>query len=116
MPFVLTDVSSPTAPPATPLGVGYSLRLQRRSPASDCDYYKAIQQLQQTTHGMITEFAELVGLPCHFRQEKGHREALGHRKSFKIPLLNTRARDTLASMTPENTPNIPPIASRPQIS
>jgi hypothetical protein len=30
--------------------------------------------------GMITEFAELVGLLCHFRQEMGHREALDHRK------------------------------------
>lgn len=27
---------------------------------------------------MITEFAELVGLLCHFRQEKGDREALDH--------------------------------------
>jgi hypothetical protein len=29
---------------------------------------------------MMTEFAELVGLLCHFRQEKGHREALDHQK------------------------------------
>jgi len=29
---------------------------------------------------MVTEFVELVGLICHFRQEKGERQALDHRK------------------------------------
>jgi hypothetical protein len=29
---------------------------------------------------MITKFAEIVGLLCHYRQEKGHREALDHQK------------------------------------
>jgi hypothetical protein len=29
---------------------------------------------------MITEFAELVGLICHFRQEKGDREVLDHQR------------------------------------
>lgn len=28
---------------------------------------------------MITEFAEIVGLLCHFRQEKAHRDDLSHR-------------------------------------
>jgi len=32
----------------------------------------------QSAQKMITEFTELVGLICHFRQEKGDREALDH--------------------------------------
>ena len=29
---------------------------------------------------ITTVFAEIVGLLCHYRQEKGHREALNHQK------------------------------------
>jgi hypothetical protein len=56
---------------------------------------------------MITEFAELVGLICHYRQEKGDREALDHQKF--IEWLEYHRHDELKNLI-VNTPQIIPGA------
>ena len=37
-------------------------------------------QIHYSVYMITTAFAEIVGLLCHYRQEKGDREALDHQK------------------------------------